>query len=225
VAGARSAGCRVRSGSHLWQATFASARGAAAVDADELPIIGRSSKLPALVYATGHYRNGVLLAPFTARAVADLILDNHEDPLLAGVRPQRFGALRSRPWRYSPAGSSAAAEDSHRLDAGRARDPKAVHVQRFSRCRCSSTGWCPSGGCGSSSGHHHQLPAGDADHSTHSEGGLTQRGFRRRGHGRRKQSCADAMRLDLKRNYSRASCRDHRVERAAAPVVGCVQGC
>jgi glycine/D-amino acid oxidase-like deaminating enzyme len=27
-----------------------------------------------MVYATGHYRNGVLLAPLTAQLVADLIL-------------------------------------------------------------------------------------------------------------------------------------------------------
>jgi glycine/D-amino acid oxidase-like deaminating enzyme len=47
--------------------------------------------MPGLVYATGHYRNGVLLAPFTARAVADLVLDNREDPLLASTTPQRFG--------------------------------------------------------------------------------------------------------------------------------------
>jgi glycine oxidase len=78
---------------HLWQATFASARvGLRPATPDEMPIIGRSSKMPGLVYATGHYRNGVLLAPFTARAVADLILDDHEDPLLAGTRPRRFGA-------------------------------------------------------------------------------------------------------------------------------------
>jgi glycine/D-amino acid oxidase-like deaminating enzyme len=43
------------------------------------------------VYATGHYRNGVLLAPLTACAVADLILNNREDPLLTAVAPQRFG--------------------------------------------------------------------------------------------------------------------------------------
>ena len=47
--------------------------------------------MPGLVYATGHYRNGVLLAPLTARAVADLVLDNRDDPLLAAASPQRFG--------------------------------------------------------------------------------------------------------------------------------------
>jgi glycine oxidase len=76
----------------LRQATFIGARvGLRPATADELPIIGRSSKIPGLVYATGHYRNGVLLAPLTACAVADLVLDNREDPLLALTAPQRFG--------------------------------------------------------------------------------------------------------------------------------------
>jgi glycine oxidase len=77
---------------HLWQATFVGARaGLRPATVDEMPIIGRSEKMPGLVYATGHYRNGVLLAPLTARIVADLVLDNREDPLLAATRPQRFG--------------------------------------------------------------------------------------------------------------------------------------
>jgi glycine oxidase len=77
---------------HLWQASFVGARvGLRPATADEMPIIGRSAKLPGLVYATGHYRNGVLLAPLTARAVADMVLDNRDDPLLAAAAPQRFG--------------------------------------------------------------------------------------------------------------------------------------
>ena len=76
----------------LWHAAFAGARvGLRPATPDEMPIIGRSSKMSGLVYATGHYRNGVLLAPFTAKAVADLVLDNREDPLLAYTSPQRFG--------------------------------------------------------------------------------------------------------------------------------------
>ena len=59
---------------------------------DDLPVVGRSAAAPGLVYATGHYRNGVLLAPLTARLVADLLLDGREDPLLAAVSPARFAA-------------------------------------------------------------------------------------------------------------------------------------
>ena len=58
---------------------------------DELPLIGASSTMRGVYYATGHYRNGVLLAPFTALAVADLVLDARERPELADVRPTRFG--------------------------------------------------------------------------------------------------------------------------------------
>ena len=59
--------------------------------ADELPIIGRSSGQAGVFYATGHYRNGVLLAPFTAAALADLILDGRAAPDLALTDPVRFG--------------------------------------------------------------------------------------------------------------------------------------
>jgi glycine oxidase len=47
--------------------------------------------MPGLVYATGHFRNGVLLAPVTAEIVADLVLDGRRDPMLEGLEPQRFG--------------------------------------------------------------------------------------------------------------------------------------
>ena len=58
---------------------------------DELPAIGRSSTMPHVFYATGHYRNGVLLAPLTASLIADLVLDGRERPELADVKPERFG--------------------------------------------------------------------------------------------------------------------------------------
>lgn len=77
---------------HAWQATFSGARvGLRPGTPDELPIIGRSRKFPGVVYATGHYRNGVLLAPLTAKLVADLIVADREDPMLAPTSPQRFG--------------------------------------------------------------------------------------------------------------------------------------
>jgi glycine oxidase len=56
---------------------------------DDAPIIGASS-IPGLIYATGHYRNGILLAPITAQAVAALILDGAADPLLRPFGLQRF---------------------------------------------------------------------------------------------------------------------------------------
>jgi glycine oxidase len=58
---------------------------------DGLPAIGRSSTMPGVFYATGHYRTGVLLAPLTSALVADLVLDQRHDPALAAVRPDRLG--------------------------------------------------------------------------------------------------------------------------------------
>ena len=58
---------------------------------DELPVVGRSTRVPGLVYATGHYRNGVLLAPLTADLVADLAVGRETDPALAVLSPRRFG--------------------------------------------------------------------------------------------------------------------------------------
>ncbi len=79
---------------HAWTAGFVEARvGLRPANADELPIIGRSTAVPGLMYATGHYRNGVMLAPLTAQIVADAMLEGQIDPALAGASPQRFGAL------------------------------------------------------------------------------------------------------------------------------------
>ena len=40
---------------------------------DRLPYLGPVPELPGLVLATGHYRNGILLAPITAAVVADVL--------------------------------------------------------------------------------------------------------------------------------------------------------
>jgi glycine/D-amino acid oxidase-like deaminating enzyme len=73
-----------------WGASFIDVRvGLRPATPDGVPIIGRSRQTPALVYATGHYRNGVLLAPLTAQLVGDLIIDNHSDPVLARLAPSR----------------------------------------------------------------------------------------------------------------------------------------
>ena len=77
---------------HAWTAAFRGARvGLRPATVDDLPVIGPSRVLPNLMYATGHYRNGVLLAPLTAQLVADAMLDNRIDPMLDTVHPQRFG--------------------------------------------------------------------------------------------------------------------------------------
>ncbi len=58
---------------------------------DELPVIGASSTMRGVYYATGHYRNGVLLAPLTALSIADLILEGRQRQELAHVTPERLG--------------------------------------------------------------------------------------------------------------------------------------
>ena len=75
-----------------WSAAFDGARaGLRPTTPDELPIIGRSSTMRGVYYATGHYRSGVLLAPLTAAMIADLVLDGRERGELTLVRPDRFG--------------------------------------------------------------------------------------------------------------------------------------
>ncbi|MEG5053651.1 MULTISPECIES: glycine oxidase ThiO [unclassified Microcoleus] len=56
---------------------------------DELPILGASA-WENLTWATGHYRNGILLAPVTAKLLADLIWNQKSEPLLAAFHYSRF---------------------------------------------------------------------------------------------------------------------------------------
>jgi thiazole synthase len=56
---------------------------------DELPILG-TSHCDNLTLATGHYRNGILLAPVTAQIIGDLIWQKTVDPLLAHFHYSRF---------------------------------------------------------------------------------------------------------------------------------------
>src|SRR5205807_7894844 len=58
---------------------------------DNAPLIG-AGMLEGLVVATGHYRNGILLAPATADAVAALLTGDDPGPLVAPFVPDRFAA-------------------------------------------------------------------------------------------------------------------------------------
>ena len=74
-----------------WGSTFLEARaGLRPATSDGLPIIGASAAVPGLFYATGHYRNGILLAPLTAALIADLVLDGVADAVLDRLSPRRF---------------------------------------------------------------------------------------------------------------------------------------
>ena len=57
--------------------------------ADHLPILGYGA-IENLVFATGHFRNGILLAPVTAEIVADLIVKGSTPRPLETYRPTRF---------------------------------------------------------------------------------------------------------------------------------------
>ncbi len=64
-----------------WQASVNAVRvGLRPASPDGLPFIGPLSGAPNVVAATGHYRNGVLLAPITAAMVTDYLLDRRLDP-------------------------------------------------------------------------------------------------------------------------------------------------
>ena len=58
---------------------------------DNAPVVGQSV-LPGLVLATGHYRNGILLTPITADAVAELLTTGAMPPVMAPFSPHRFSA-------------------------------------------------------------------------------------------------------------------------------------
>jgi glycine oxidase len=58
---------------------------------DELPVIGEDRNVPGLIHASGHYRNGVLLAPITAKLIGDVVAAGAVDPMLAAFSPARFG--------------------------------------------------------------------------------------------------------------------------------------
>jgi glycine/D-amino acid oxidase-like deaminating enzyme len=57
---------------------------------DGLPAIGWISRLPGLALAIGHFRNGILLAPLTARLLADAIVSGQNPPELAPFLPDRL---------------------------------------------------------------------------------------------------------------------------------------
>jgi glycine oxidase ThiO len=57
---------------------------------DELPVIGKVAGIENLFIATGHYRNGILLAPLTAKIIADKITGNGDSRYLSIFGLDRF---------------------------------------------------------------------------------------------------------------------------------------
>src|SRR5688572_28482594 len=59
--------------------------------ADGLPVLGPCAEIAGVFYATGHYRNGILLAPLTGELLASAITGKGFDPALEIFSPDRFG--------------------------------------------------------------------------------------------------------------------------------------
>ena len=57
---------------------------------DALPILGRDPQHPALVYACGFSRNGILLAPWSASRLVRVISGDLSADALAVFSPDRF---------------------------------------------------------------------------------------------------------------------------------------
>jgi glycine/D-amino acid oxidase-like deaminating enzyme len=57
---------------------------------DGLPIIGAEPRLPGLWYATGHGRNGILLAGLTGQLVRQLLDGERPSQDLGAFTPTRF---------------------------------------------------------------------------------------------------------------------------------------
>jgi glycine oxidase len=64
--------------------------------ADNSPLLGRAD-VSDLIIATGHFRNGILLAPVTADEIAKLVIDGDASDVIAPFAPSRlsFEARRS----------------------------------------------------------------------------------------------------------------------------------
>jgi glycine oxidase len=60
------------------------------MSADLHPIIGPDPEEPRLLYATGHSRNGVLMAPLTGDCIASLLIDEAPPAAIAEFSIARF---------------------------------------------------------------------------------------------------------------------------------------
>jgi glycine oxidase len=67
---------------------------------DKLPILGETS-IGGYYAATGHFRDGILLAPITAHVMTELILDNTCSHDLSAFSLERFSTNRSGDLTYS----------------------------------------------------------------------------------------------------------------------------
>jgi glycine oxidase len=62
--------------------------------ADGLPVLGPWEGIKGLFHATGHYRNGILLAPVTGELIAKAIINGESSSLLRPFSPDRFACQK-----------------------------------------------------------------------------------------------------------------------------------
>ena len=62
---------------------------------DDLPVLGANENVEGLFYATGHYRNGILLAPITANAMADLLTEQRSSISIEAFSQKRFSMIHA----------------------------------------------------------------------------------------------------------------------------------
>jgi glycine oxidase len=60
---------------------------------DGLPFIGAADTSPRVTFATGHFRNGILLAPLTATMTVAAILDDATDAMMSWTSPNRLTSI------------------------------------------------------------------------------------------------------------------------------------
>ncbi|TLS36330.1 glycine oxidase ThiO [Pseudalkalibacillus caeni] len=60
---------------------------------DGFPLIGKLSEYPEVIFATGHYRNGILLSPITGKIVANELEGNNNPVPIERFNPERFITL------------------------------------------------------------------------------------------------------------------------------------
>jgi glycine oxidase len=63
---------------------------------DGLPVLGPCVEIAGVFYATGHYRNGILLTPVTGELLARAIVDEEISPPLQIFSPDRFQLVAVR---------------------------------------------------------------------------------------------------------------------------------
>lgn len=64
--------------------------------ADGLPVLGPLPGVEGLTVATGHYRNGILLAPVTASLTAESVIEQKVVPAFVAFSPARFRAAAAQ---------------------------------------------------------------------------------------------------------------------------------